>query len=309
MYGILIFTACFFLLFTAVFFLCARCDKSIRTFLTGRSRQPGKSFWDTTAKALTAWGFILFSRKLTYYLPLPGVIQTKTAVWCTDGFFALAVALFLALSITVIQGFCPTLRAKWIAPLISRGKAKFHPGIEKPAFIVIAVIILGLVKAEDVTGIPFDHLLLFVFSAPLVVLKVIFPGTVLGFLTSLVLPFLAILAFQNLEKISLTFKNKEAIFFFLFIAIMFFTGIKPPGDWKQELTAKIQAAKTPAAFTELLEAAHSARDVKQKSEILEHIAVAVAKTGDTQWASAIAGEIPDEEIKNRVLKETGQTGN
>jgi hypothetical protein len=37
--------------------------------------------WDTVIKGFAAAGFILFSRRLIYYVHFDGVIQTKFSIW------------------------------------------------------------------------------------------------------------------------------------------------------------------------------------------------------------------------------------
>ena len=37
--------------------------------------------------------------------------------------------------------------------------------------------------------------------------------------------------------------------------------------------------------------------------MLKDVALAIAKTGDTQWAEIVANGIADEKIKNKALKE------
>lgn len=52
-------------------------NQRIHSFLT-------KISWDTIIITFFVWACILFLRKLLYYIPPPGVIQTKIAIWCID---------------------------------------------------------------------------------------------------------------------------------------------------------------------------------------------------------------------------------
>lgn len=65
--------------------------------------------WDPVIKGLAAAGFILFSRRLIYYVHFDGVIQTKFSIWWVDtcvltGLFFIFF-LFLALPLLIIFVF------------------------------------------------------------------------------------------------------------------------------------------------------------------------------------------------------------
>ena len=108
----LIITACFFLLFLVITFLADRYRTQIQLFCTKLSRLLTKFPWNTITKILSVWVFILFSRKLTYYLPISGVIRTKDPIWCGNGYIVFVIFLFFWLSGVLIQGFYPIFRSK-----------------------------------------------------------------------------------------------------------------------------------------------------------------------------------------------------
>lgn len=289
--GYFIPTACFFLLFLLITFLADRYRIQMQLFFMKFSRLSTKIPWNTTVKILSIWVFILFSRKLTYYLPISGVIQTKDTIWCGNGYMVFVIFLFFWLSGVLIQSLYPIFRSK------SKARGKF----DKRMLIFLGSGIFTFFSLYAVARISFGHFLIVFFSVPLVVLKIVCQGKYLGLLTSLILAFLTIYGYKKRKKISLRFK--EFSIFFLFVGVIILGGVKFPGDCEQRFISKVQAAKTQIAFEELLEAAQSITNNDRKSNALKHIAVAIAKTGDAQWATAIANGIPDQEIKNKALEE------
>ena len=61
--------------------------------------------------------------------------------------------------------------------------------------------------------------------------------------------------------------------------------------WKREMFLRVTAA------------AKTILTIKERYELIKEIAVAVAKTGDIQWATSMAEGIPYEDIKTSALKQ------
>ena len=289
--GYFVLTACFFLLFLLATFLADRYRIQIQLFCTKLSRLSKKIPWNTITKILSVWVFILFSRKLTYYLPISGVIRTKDTIWCGNGYMVFVIFLFFWLSGVLIQAFNPIFRSK------SKSRGKF----DKHMLIFVGFGLITFFSLYAVAKISLGHFLIVFFSVPLVVLKMVCQGKYLGLLTSLILVFFTIYGYKKRKKISLRFK--EFSIFFLFVGVILLGVYKFTGNCEQRFITKVEAAKTQSAFEELLEAAQSITGDVHQSNALKHIAVAIAKTGDTRWAAAVASGIADEEIKNKALEE------
>ena len=74
-----IFTVFFFFVFLGMTVLVERFEKKakIRSLLK-------KIPWDTLWAGFVYWTVILFLRKLLYYKPIEGVVQTKDSLWWAD---------------------------------------------------------------------------------------------------------------------------------------------------------------------------------------------------------------------------------
>ena len=107
----LISTALFVLLFMLTFCLFERYKISIQAFWAKQSL-PGKIPWDTTRKIIFLWVGILVARKLIYYVPCFGIIQTTSSIWWIDTcvLTAMCFILFLFLVAATVTGIVVALK-------------------------------------------------------------------------------------------------------------------------------------------------------------------------------------------------------
>ncbi|MGD2090456.1 MAG: hypothetical protein PVH61_30065 [Candidatus Aminicenantes bacterium] len=295
----LISTALFVLLFMLIFYLFERYKISIQAFWAKQSL-PGKIPWDTTRKIIFLWVGILVARKLIYYVPYPGIIQTTSSVWWVDTnvltFLYFLFFLFL-LAVTLI-GIAVAFKAN-PSERIERDFVQ--------TLVVLFVLGVGftLFKPHEFSQEPMP--LVKIILTPLLMLKMICTGKYLGLLTSLGMGYFIFNRYKKLKP-GITQTNMKFLalpvlifFVFLFIGYAHFTG-----DGKAEILHKLETAKSPKAFEDLVEAAHSIKDNLYKSSVLRNTAMVIAKNGDTSWAISIAKGIPDMKIKDNTLSEIQQ---
>ena len=99
------------------------------------------------------------------------------------------------------------------------------------------------------------------------------------------------LAVEDLLAAAHSIKNNEG---YCVYALKTISGkIVEIGDsqWKREMFLRVTAA------------AETITTIKKRYELIKEIALAVAKTGDIQWATSIANSIPYVDIKTSAMKE------
>jgi hypothetical protein len=293
--GYLVFTACFSLLFFLVFLMVERYKKSIRNFLEKHSRFSTKIPNNEISKILFAWGIILILRKLIYYVPLQGVIQTKFSVWWIREDILVYQTFIFALFLVgisflgVIIGFFsdPGERYDWTV-------------IVYPVLVLIVGIrgMFALLEELNIEYMSVEQVVL----TPLLFLKMSCSGKYLGLLTSMVVGIFILNRHKKMKfKINKrTFKYLKVpwIILLAFFTINFYIF---PGDWEDRFEQKCQALLSQYIFEELMEAANSITDNTDKSNALKILALNIAERGNIPWAASVARSIPDEEIKNTTL--------
>jgi hypothetical protein len=269
---------------------------------------------DTVIKGLAAAGFILFTRKLIYYLPFDGVIQTKFSILEVEE----KAQIFLLTPIFFFVGFVIIMR------ISERNIAEKKFGI---TMINAAIIVLFFVaalwfvsvsdsKIESITG---RHLILIIF-APLVLLKMLFSGKYAGLLTGVLFGYLMVAGYKKLiPKISkrhVKIMIAAGLIFLIFLDLGFYHSY---GNWPRPLIKKIESAESPGEIEELLDAVNMINNEDTKSNTLQRLAVAIGGTADTQWkqetfqrAIRITGAIESSNLRSKALKQIavsiGKTG-
>jgi fumarate reductase subunit D len=293
----LIITACFFLLFFLVFLLVERYNNTIRNLFEKYFQLSTKIPDKKISKILFVWGTILIIRKLVYYVPLQGVMQTKFSVWWIREdiliYQTFVFALFL-LGISflgIIIGFFsdPWERYDWTA-------------IVYPVLLLIVGIrgIFALLEELNIEYMSVEQ----VISTPLLFLKMLCSGKYLGLLTSLAVSIFILNRHKKMKykinKRTIKYLKVPWIILLSFLTINFYIF---PGDWEYRFEQKCQAAISQYTFEELMEAANSISDNTDKSNALKILALWIARRGNIQWAEAVARSIPDTEIKSNTLTE------
>jgi len=298
--GYFVLTTCFFLLFILAFFLFERYKESICAFWAKNTWLSPKIPWNTISKIVCVWAIILFSRKLTYYLPISGVIQTKNTIWWVDEEIIFPLyGLFIVLLILLILLIRAIYRVFVLKSQIMSIPVQIHILLLMIVCIILFAIFQGVSQRM---GISFGQLAIVFLAMPLLVLKMICSGKYLGLLTSLVLAYFSIYGYKNRKKILSI--RRVLVVILLVAGFGVFGYYKFSGDWEKRFLPNVQAAKSQSAFEELSEAAQSITENNRKSDVLNHIAVAIKKTNDIQWAVSIAQLIDNTltEIRERIKK-------
>lgn len=320
----LIITACFFLLFILVFLLLERYKKNIRASLEKDSWFSRKISRNVAIKVGLAWVCILLLRKLIYYVPLQGVMQTKLSVWWADN--------------TVLI----TIYCVFIGILIGMPLIKFIRGIYESSengAVMIKILtplflfaFFNFISNQRITIVRIFYTII---AAPFLLLKIVCPGKYIGLFTSLVLAYFVI---EYRKKI----RSRIFISVLILLVLGAYIFLTFPGQWEDRFQQKTQAAKSKRAVEDLLDvintidlesqrfiaigvitekitktgdkqwqrekfpeviAAAEAIDVKmRKFKLLKKIAFTVAKTGDIQWARSVAQKLPVFSTRTRELK-------
>lgn len=296
--GYLVVTACLLPLFFLVFLLAERYKKNICSFFLEKyfhlsTKKPDSKI----SKILFAWGIILILRKLIYYVPLQGVVQTKFSVWwirediLVYQTFIFALFLVVIFFLGVIPGFFskPGERYDWTVIVI-------------PVLVLIAGIrgIFALLEELNIEYMSVEQVIL----TPLLVLKMACSGKYLGLLTSLVVGIFILNRHKKMKfkinKRTIKYLKVPFIILLSFLTINFYIFT---GDWEDRFEQKCRAAISQYTYEELMEAVNYIKDNTDKSNILKILALEIAENGNIPWAASVARSIPDEEIKNRTLKQ------
>lgn len=283
-------TACFLLLFLLATFLADRYRIQIQSFFEKHSWLSTKIPWKKVIKIGIAWVGILLLRKLIYYVPLEGVIQTKSSVWWVD-FFILVVTYLV--SVGVIFG-PPLVR------LLRRIEKSSKAGatLIKMLTFLLLILILNFFSRGNLT---IERIFSAIITAPFLLLKMICTGKVIGLSTSLVLAYLII---QHHKKIitgiiksykhrKYRIHNEKFIITSVFILVVLgvYIFIKFPGHWEDRFQQKAQAAKSKRAVEDLLDAVNTINHKEQRSDVIGIIAVKILETGDRQWQKETFPEV------------------
>jgi len=300
--GYLILTACFCLLFLAGGTLSELKKKPIHLFLTKKIPLLMALPWDTVCKVLGITGGFLFIRKLIFYLPYTGIIQTKFSIWWVDGgnlIFLYVVFVFYMIGIAAIVLQTYTFKTEQ----------------NEGCFIFLLMLFLGggyaIILLIKKISIPLVQGLILVIFAPLILLKMLCSGKFLGILTSFLLGYFIVARYKKLSP-TLTMNNLRSLTALIVIIIVLMASgyFIFTGNWQEIFQGKIQSVKNPDAAADLLDAAYTIPGAKDKAIALEKVAAVITSMEDSQWRKErflqgikIAGTIEDSKQRNQVLKE------
>jgi len=269
-------------------------------------------FRNTFLEFIVVWAGILALRKLVYYIPFDGMIQTKTTVWWIEkkGSFYLFIFLFMALMM-VLRGMMR--RSK----LPGKGGKTVYFYEIVVIFGPIAIIFLGGMAGIFVPG-NFFSLIYSYITQLLLSLKLVCSGTYIGLFTSFLLAYY-ITDGQQIFNVSPGIDQKlkkektesTALWIPLLLMIIgIFTYLRIPSGsstWMTELLGQLRSARThqqESAFDDLLDAANYIKDGVKKSRVLGEIAVVIRNSGDNQRAKMILKQATNEilRLQDRTLK-------
>ena len=288
--GFLVLTAFFLLVFLLFAGLAEGYGEPIELFLK-------KIRWNT-GTAITiffVWIVVLLLRKLTYYIPFTGVVQTKDALLKIDKNYP--VIIFFSLT--------------WIVLTLVLFVKNKPPGGEKfYIWWVLAFVLMLVFTADKIKGVKeFPQVLfLVVFQAPLLFFKFSSSGKYLGLLTALAASCYMVNRYNKIKTKKKKFKLKITS---VIIPLLIFAGIltagayRFTGDFESKVIHRIRAAKSAAVLEDLIDAVNSMENGIDKSLALKETAASIAKTGDIQWALVTAQTIETENKRDRfyALKE------
>lgn len=260
---------------------------------------------NTFLELIAFWACILALRKLVYYIPFDGMIQTKTTVWWVEktGSSYLFIFLFLALMM-VLRGMIRRSRQP-----VKEGKPVYFYEIVV-IFGPIAIIFLGGISGIFVPG-NFFSLIYSYITQLLLSLKLVCSGSYIGLFTSFLLAYYIADGRQifnvspgidQKRKKEKTQSSALLIPFLLMIIGIYTYLIIPSGSstWMTELLGQLRSARTnqqERAFDDLLDAANYMRDGVKKSRVLGEIAVVMRQTGDIRQAEKILEQAADEVLR------------
>lgn len=338
-----ILTAFFFLLFLAAAILFWQYKKSKHDFAKEKFQRLKKVPWDTVIKGLAAAGFILFSRRLIYYVHFDGVIQTKFSIWWVEEYVLISLFFifgFFLLLVTLIG-----ILKKYIQIPLKRVNVVFIMLSGVLLFLGIKVLIPLLEGSKVIyaVGIIYREGLNLIIFTPLLLLKMLCTGKYPGLFTSFAVGYFIVNRYKKLTPIinpgnvKFLIAPGAMLMLFLFLCLIIF-----PGNWERRLNNKLPSVSGETEMVDLLDAVHSiyreearyeslkpivSSMVKERyfrwekkiyqrvideigtlagyhsSRLLRKIVLWIAKTGDIQWATSIAQKIPDRKIKNNTLTE------
>jgi len=287
--------------------------------------------WNTIINVLWLWATFLLCKKLLYYLPLVGVMQTRFSIWWIEKHvmeFLLHMLIFYLL-LEIVIGFYKISKKSTGCLVLSIF-----------SFLSMIWILYALSLIKDRTlG---QSLGIIVFSLPLL-LKMVLSGKYLGLLTG----FLMAVFINRYKKSWPKFTPRSLLAsLFLFALIVFLVSFVFTGDAKDIIQGKVDRAKSEADFSELLDAADSINipriksicyqslsaakarsgekkeaknllakaltaaeridDVFGPSDILLEISAAAAALGDIQWAESIARKIFDPLTKEKAFEKNSK---
>lgn len=290
-------TPCFSFLFISAFFLYDRYKKT-HTVVAKHTRVPGKKTWNSITKIICIWMGILVLKKLIYFVPFIGIIQTTSSVWWVDGkvliFLIIIVYIFYVLGINTVKN-----ERELTAPTT----LVFFVTSSMVMLLFFELFILPQVKIESPS---FESRVFLIIFSPLLVLKMLCSGKYLGLLTSFLLSYFIVAGYKKLPVRILRSDEKlliiPGLLILTFLVFIFNHHFLGPGDGEKSFYHRVQSVQKVKELEELQDAANSILDIKTKSNALNSLALAIAKTGDIQWATSIAKKIPDLKIRTSALK-------
>lgn len=341
--GYFVLTALFFLLFLVAAFLFGQYKKKRHTFAKEKFQRLKKVPWDTVIKGLVAAGFILFSRRLIYYVHFDGIIQSKFSIWWVEEY--VLISLFFIFGFFLLLATLIGILKRYIQIPVKKVRVVFILLVGVLLFLGIIVIVPLLEGSKVIyaVGIIYREGLNLIIFTPLLLLKMFCTGKYLGLFTSIVVGYFIVNRYKKLiPKINpgnakFLIAPGAVLLVFLILCFIIF-----PGNWDQRINNKLLSVSGESDMVDLLDAVHSiyreearfqilepiaAFIVKEKesrwkkeiyqrvieevktlagyhsSWLLEKIVLWIAKTGDIPWAIEVAMSIQDKNIRTNVLKE------
>jgi len=297
--GYLILTACFLLLFFPGSALVEAHQEGLRRLLKKISP-------NTIRKIFYLWVGTLVLRKLLYYIPFNGIIQTPASVWWVDkkvliSLYAVFIAFLLAVGAIEI-----VVRSRNRNSEVS---AKWGDFIYGGA--ILCLTISGIVYVFF--GFSFIELpVIQIIFSPLLVLKMFCSGKYSGLIVSFALVYFIAFGYKKLGP-GLNRRYAK----FLLVTGLIITGFgvfiffKFPGNWEKRFLHKVQTAKSERATEDLLDAVKTITDNKQRIEILKRIVADAGGAGNIKLNQHVFREFiqatiqsggPDD-VKLKYLKE------
>ena len=254
--------------------------------------------WNTVVKIFYIWCGILFARKLAYYFPFDGVMQTKDAVWwISDISMVVLVLTALMLTVTIIG-----VRA--VNKTTDSGSQRSFLPKFLFAWMLCVVFILGIMGELKVGTVVGNFI--FINFIPLLLLKMLFSGKYFGILTAL-LASLIITPVAIARKKRATKDKKKSWFAVALIFIGIFTlksnFVEVSGNWSERFTAKARAAENMRGVEDLLDAVATIKNQNYKEEAFKETAAAIARTGDIRRALNMTERIGNKWSKIEALSE------
>lgn len=262
-------------------------EKGFRHFLTVNP--------DTVINGLAVAGCILFVRKLIYYVPFSGIIQTKLSIWWVEenvlpviSFFSL-ILLLLLIFIGILKGYIqhPVKRVKPVIFLLSVGL--IYPGIN-----VILPLLEGS-RLQYAFGFFYHEGLNLIFFSPLLLLKMLCSGKYLGLFTSFAVGYFIIDRYKKVKpKITLDnaqFLIAPGVLFIVFFVFLYFTNYTD--TWNVKLSNKVKSVSSETDMTDLLDAIHTINPKESQFESLEQIVSSMTKADDFRWNKKIYQRVID----------------
>jgi hypothetical protein len=254
---------------------------------------------DAVGTGFAVGAFILFLRKVIYYVPVVGIIQTKSSICWVHGRVMLFLFLFLV-GFVILLIFSKVINElKDILAFLVTSLFIFT--------VVLSALLLYDLPADFGKKPPDPQTWATLILSPLLMLKMLCSGEYPGLLTSFVVGYFIIGNYEKFNPRELRSNKKFASVLGLIIIVFgAFCITIFPGDWEKRFAGKVQAAKSEEKVMGLLEAANSILDENHKEIALKEIAVAAAKIGDIEWAMSITKKINNTKIKNAAIAKIQQ---
>ena len=254
---------------------------------------------DSVLKAFIIWAGIHFIKKLLYYIPFFGIMQTKYSLWWADG---------------RILGLVYYIFILFLAAIAAVLYFKYNPGFNLKnkgcGFQFLAVgfvmfyILIPISLWQSIPGFTQAQFIATVVFAPLLIVKMILTGKYIGIFTS-ILAGSFIVGFWKKLRPGITAQNEKAFIgpgIFIIIA-MFFGYILLTGDMQPQVENIGMMIERETGYSDMVDAAHSLPDTVQRSQALRITALTAAGKGKFTFARSLAATIPVENIKNNTLWE------
>ncbi|UCH93636.1 MAG: hypothetical protein JSV88_25655 [Candidatus Aminicenantes bacterium] len=280
--GALVLFACLLLLFTAVSILLEQYKKRIDTFFTKKIPLLIKVHRDTVIKAAVVTLVILFVKKLLYYVPLFGIMQTKFSVWCVDEKiinFLFYIFMLYLLGAGVIGYYKFANKLNWHGGCV---------GVLISLFLLWLYLTIPVVESFGIKSLTFDQGLILIVCTPLLLLKMFCSGKYLGLFTSFLLGYFTIHRYKKLKP-EITKNNAKFLIapLVILLVLMFSAYFIYKGDWQERFRDHVRSVDNPDAVVHLLDAVNTIPGVEHKSNALKEITAAITRTGDSQWQREI----------------------